>query len=72
MAAEAARSNGYTCSDCSLLAERRSALTAGAASQGTVSRIYSRDRNQRRKSRASEGQQGRLPGSPFPFRGLAS
>lgn len=48
VAAEAARSNGYTCSDCSLLAERRSALTAGAASQGTVSRIYSRDRNQRR------------------------
>nr|KAF6449050.1 Sad1 and UNC84 domain containing 1 [Rousettus aegyptiacus] len=50
VAAEAARSNGYTCSDCSLLAERRSALTAGAASQGTVSRIYSRDRNQRRKA----------------------
>ncbi|XP_015974589.2 SUN domain-containing protein 1 isoform X4 [Rousettus aegyptiacus] len=49
VAAEAARSNGYTCSDCSLLAERRSALTAGAASQGTVSRIYSRDRNQRRR-----------------------
>lgn len=55
VAADAARSNGYTCSDCSLLSERRNTLTACSASQGTVSRIYSRDRNQKRKSRACEG-----------------
>lgn len=48
VAADAARSNGYTCSDCSLLSERRNTLTACSASQGTVSRIYSRDRNQKR------------------------
>ncbi|XP_015974588.2 SUN domain-containing protein 1 isoform X3 [Rousettus aegyptiacus] len=62
VAAEAARSNGYTCSDCSLLAERRSALTAGAASQGTVSRIYSRDRNQR----PWPGDGGRTAAKGFP------
>lgn len=62
VAAEAARSNGYTCSDCSLLAERRSALTAGAASQGTVSRIYSRDRNQR----PWPGDGGRMAAKGFP------
>ncbi|XP_039735124.1 SUN domain-containing protein 1 isoform X7 [Pteropus medius] len=50
VAADAARSNGYTCSDCSLLSERRNTLTACSASQGTVSRIYSRDRNQKRKA----------------------
>lgn len=50
MAAEAAKSNGYTCSSCSLLSERKDALTAVPASRGTVSRIYSRDRNQKRKS----------------------
>uniref|UniRef100_A0A671EY17 Sad1 and UNC84 domain containing 1 n=2 Tax=Rhinolophus ferrumequinum TaxID=59479 RepID=A0A671EY17_RHIFE len=48
MAAEAAKSNGYTCSSCSLLSERKDALTAVPASRGTVSRIYSRDRNQKR------------------------
>ncbi|KAF6281430.1 Sad1 and UNC84 domain containing 1 [Rhinolophus ferrumequinum] len=47
MAAEAAKSNGYTCSSCSLLSERKDALTAVPASRGTVSRIYSRDRNQK-------------------------
>ncbi|XP_032951637.1 SUN domain-containing protein 1 isoform X9 [Rhinolophus ferrumequinum] len=50
MAAEAAKSNGYTCSSCSLLSERKDALTAVPASRGTVSRIYSRDRNQKRKA----------------------
>ncbi|XP_074170162.1 SUN domain-containing protein 1 isoform X10 [Rhinolophus sinicus] len=48
MAAEAAKSNGYTCSSCSLLSERKDALTAVPASHGTVSRIYSRDRSQKR------------------------
>uniref|UniRef100_A0A8C6DB97 Sad1 and UNC84 domain containing 1 n=1 Tax=Moschus moschiferus TaxID=68415 RepID=A0A8C6DB97_MOSMO len=52
-AAEAARSNGYTCSDCSLLSERKGALTACSAAHGLASRIYSRDRNQKRKA-ASE------------------
>nr|XP_019603012.1 PREDICTED: SUN domain-containing protein 1 isoform X4 [Rhinolophus sinicus] len=47
MAAEAAKSNGYTCSSCSLLSERKDALTAVPASHGTVSRIYSRDRSQK-------------------------
>ncbi|XP_070636464.1 SUN domain-containing protein 1 isoform X11 [Bos indicus] len=53
VAAEAAGSNGYTCSECSLLAERKGALTARSAAHGPVSRIYSRDRHQKRKA-ASE------------------
>uniref|UniRef100_G1U3T8 SUN domain-containing protein n=1 Tax=Oryctolagus cuniculus TaxID=9986 RepID=G1U3T8_RABIT len=44
-AAEATGHNGYTCSDCSLLSERRDALTAHP-----TSRVYSRDRTQKRKS----------------------
>uniref|UniRef100_A0A8D1US72 SUN domain-containing protein n=1 Tax=Sus scrofa TaxID=9823 RepID=A0A8D1US72_PIG len=52
-AAGAAGSNGYTCSDCSLLSSRGAALTAHSTSFGPTSRIYSRDRNQRRKT-ASE------------------
>ncbi|XP_072799595.1 SUN domain-containing protein 1 isoform X8 [Vicugna pacos] len=51
--AGAAGSNGYTCSDCSLLSERKASLTACAAARGPSSRIYSRDRNQKRKA-ASE------------------
>ncbi|XP_070219263.1 SUN domain-containing protein 1 isoform X7 [Bos mutus] len=47
VAAEAAGSNGYTCSECSLLAERKGALTACSAAHGPVSRIYSRDRHQK-------------------------
>uniref|UniRef100_A0A8D1US59 SUN domain-containing protein n=1 Tax=Sus scrofa TaxID=9823 RepID=A0A8D1US59_PIG len=47
-AAGAAGSNGYTCSDCSLLSSRGAALTAHSTSFGPTSRIYSRDRNQRR------------------------
>ncbi|KAB1263467.1 SUN domain-containing protein 1 [Camelus dromedarius] len=47
--AGAAGSNGYTCSDCSLLSERQASLTACAAARGPSSRIYSRDRNQKRK-----------------------
>nr|XP_051691198.1 SUN domain-containing protein 1 isoform X2 [Oryctolagus cuniculus] len=41
-AAEATGHNGYTCSDCSLLSERRDALTAHP-----TSRVYSRDRTQK-------------------------
>ncbi|XP_059737633.1 SUN domain-containing protein 1 isoform X11 [Bos taurus] len=48
VAAEAAGSNGYMCSECSLLAERKGALTACSAAHGPVSRIYSRDRHQKR------------------------
>ncbi|XP_070219258.1 SUN domain-containing protein 1 isoform X2 [Bos mutus] len=50
VAAEAAGSNGYTCSECSLLAERKGALTACSAAHGPVSRIYSRDRHQKRRA----------------------
>ncbi|XP_070316735.1 SUN domain-containing protein 1 isoform X18 [Odocoileus virginianus] len=52
-AAEAAGSNGYTCSDCSLLSERRGLLTACSAARGPASWVYSRDRSQKRKA-ASE------------------
>ncbi|XP_044792028.1 SUN domain-containing protein 1 isoform X10 [Bubalus bubalis] len=47
VAAEAAGSNGYTCSECSLLAARKGALTACSAAHGPASRIYSRDRHQK-------------------------
>ncbi|XP_060141341.1 SUN domain-containing protein 1 isoform X8 [Globicephala melas] len=47
-AVEAAGSNGYTCNDCSLLSERKGALTAYSAARGPASRIYSRDRSQKR------------------------
>uniref|UniRef100_A0A4W2I4E7 Sad1 and UNC84 domain containing 1 n=1 Tax=Bos indicus x Bos taurus TaxID=30522 RepID=A0A4W2I4E7_BOBOX len=50
VAAEAAGSNGYMCSECSLLAERKGALTACSAAHGPVSRIYSRDRHQKRRA----------------------
>uniref|UniRef100_A0A8C9FWW5 SUN domain-containing protein n=1 Tax=Pavo cristatus TaxID=9049 RepID=A0A8C9FWW5_PAVCR len=36
--------NGYTCSDCSMLSERKEVLTAYSASSVPSSRIYSRDR----------------------------
>ncbi|XP_044792026.1 SUN domain-containing protein 1 isoform X8 [Bubalus bubalis] len=49
VAAEAAGSNGYTCSECSLLAARKGALTACSAAHGPASRIYSRDRHQKRQ-----------------------
>ncbi|XP_055418337.1 SUN domain-containing protein 1 isoform X7 [Bubalus kerabau] len=47
VAAEAAGSNGYTCSECSLLAARKGALTACSAAHAPASRIYSRDRHQK-------------------------
>nr|XP_048721867.1 SUN domain-containing protein 1 isoform X6 [Caretta caretta] len=43
--------NGYTCSDCSMLSERKEVLTAYSASHMPSSRIYSRDRSQKYKSK---------------------
>ncbi|XP_073070993.1 SUN domain-containing protein 1 isoform X1 [Manis javanica] len=48
LAAGAARSNGYTCSECSALSAHKDMLTACSTSQGTWSRVYSRDRSQKR------------------------
>nr|XP_038042983.1 SUN domain-containing protein 1 isoform X10 [Anas platyrhynchos] len=42
--------NGYICSDCSMLSERKEALTAKSASYVPSSRIYSRDRSQKHPS----------------------
>ncbi|KAM6079457.1 SUN domain-containing protein 1 isoform 10-T14 [Theristicus caerulescens] len=39
--------NGYTCSDCSMLSERKEVLTAHSASRVPSSRIYSRGRSQK-------------------------
>ncbi|XP_037669973.1 SUN domain-containing protein 1 isoform X8 [Choloepus didactylus] len=47
--AEAAARNGYTCDACSLLSERRAVLTAQSPHHGPSSRVYSRDRAQKRK-----------------------
>ncbi|KAF4015992.1 hypothetical protein G4228_007393 [Cervus hanglu yarkandensis] len=55
-AAEAAGSNGYTCSDCSLLSERGGVLTACSAARGPACRGYSRDRSQRRAGVSLWGQ----------------
>nr|XP_058894504.1 SUN domain-containing protein 1 isoform X5 [Kogia breviceps] len=57
-AVEAAGSNGYTCSDCTLLSERKGSLTAYSTARGLASRIYSRDRSQ--KPHSSHG--GRMNG----------
>ncbi|XP_009466043.1 PREDICTED: SUN domain-containing protein 1 [Nipponia nippon] len=45
--------NGYTCSDCSMLSERKEVLTAYSASHMPSSRIYSRDRSQKHASRGT-------------------
>ncbi|XP_053936048.1 SUN domain-containing protein 1 isoform X2 [Cuculus canorus] len=45
--------NGYTCSDCSMLSERKEVLTAYSASPVPSSRIYSRDRSQKHGSRGT-------------------
>ncbi|NXJ12075.1 SUN1 protein, partial [Odontophorus gujanensis] len=45
--------NGYTCSDCSMLSERKEVLTAYSTSSVPSSRIYSRDRSQKHASRGS-------------------
>uniref|UniRef100_A0A452TJN9 Sad1 and UNC84 domain containing 1 n=1 Tax=Ursus maritimus TaxID=29073 RepID=A0A452TJN9_URSMA len=51
LAAEGTRSNGYTCSDCLLLSERKDTLTAHSAPRGTSPRLYSRDTGQKHESR---------------------
>ncbi|KAM6424507.1 SUN domain-containing protein 1 isoform 6-T7 [Liasis olivaceus] len=45
-------SNGYTCNECSMLSERKEALTAYSSSCMPTSRIYSRDQSQKYKSRS--------------------
>ncbi|XP_032115789.1 SUN domain-containing protein 1 isoform X14 [Sapajus apella] len=45
--AAAATHNGYTCSKCSMLSERKDALTARPVARSPLSRVYSRDRNQK-------------------------
>ncbi|XP_054126560.1 SUN domain-containing protein 1 isoform X6 [Melozone crissalis] len=45
--------NGYTCSDCSMLSERKEVLTAYSASHVPSSRIYTRDRSQKHASRGT-------------------
>ncbi|XP_030788264.1 SUN domain-containing protein 1 isoform X7 [Rhinopithecus roxellana] len=47
-AAAATAHNGFSCSNCSMLSERKDVLTAHPAAPGPVSRVYSRDRNQKR------------------------
>ncbi|XP_040852359.1 SUN domain-containing protein 1-like [Ochotona curzoniae] len=47
-AAEATGHNGYTCSSCRLLSERRDTLTAQPTAYTLASRVYSRDRMQKR------------------------
>ncbi|NWI19411.1 SUN1 protein, partial [Crypturellus soui] len=42
--------NGYTCSDCSMLSERKEVLTAYSPAHVPSSRIYSRDRSQKHTS----------------------
>ncbi|XP_032929819.1 SUN domain-containing protein 1 isoform X3 [Catharus ustulatus] len=46
--------NGYTCSDCSMLSERKEVLTAYSPSHVPSSRIYTRDRSQKRASTHSD------------------
>ncbi|GAB5582617.1 SUN domain-containing protein 1 isoform X11 [Prionailurus iriomotensis] len=53
LAAEAFRSNGYTCRDCILLSEHKDTLTARSTAHGLSSRTYSRDESQKRGSGAS-------------------
>ncbi|KAJ6659717.1 hypothetical protein lerEdw1_018432 [Lerista edwardsae] len=50
---QTALSNGYTCSDCSMLSERKEVLTAFSAPRMPASRVYSRDRSQKHKSTRS-------------------
>ncbi|XP_074014587.1 SUN domain-containing protein 1 isoform X1 [Numenius arquata] len=45
--------NGYMCSDCSMLSERKEVLTAYSAPRVPTSRIYSRDRSQKHASRGT-------------------
>ncbi|XP_071427440.1 SUN domain-containing protein 1 isoform X2 [Pithys albifrons albifrons] len=45
--------NGYTCSDCSMLSERKEVLTAYSAAHLAPSTVYTRDRSQKRASRGT-------------------
>uniref|UniRef100_A0A2K6S1N0 Sad1 and UNC84 domain containing 1 n=1 Tax=Saimiri boliviensis boliviensis TaxID=39432 RepID=A0A2K6S1N0_SAIBB len=58
LAAATAR-NGYTCNECSMLSERKDALTARPVARGPLSRVYFRDRNQKRKSHSFKTQKKR-------------
>ncbi|XP_054971618.1 SUN domain-containing protein 1 isoform X45 [Pan paniscus] len=49
-AAAASAHNGFSCSNCSMLSERKDVLTAHPAAPGPVSRVYSRVRNQKWKA----------------------
>nr|XP_055202685.1 SUN domain-containing protein 1 isoform X36 [Gorilla gorilla gorilla] len=49
-AAAATAHNGFSCGNCSMLSERKDVLTAHPAAPGPVSRVYSRDRNQKWKA----------------------
>ncbi|XP_043415436.1 SUN domain-containing protein 1 isoform X10 [Prionailurus bengalensis] len=55
LAAEAFRSNGYTCRDCILLSEHKDTLTARSTAHGLSSRTYSRDESQKRESVSLKG-----------------
>ncbi|XP_066198174.1 SUN domain-containing protein 1 isoform X1 [Saccopteryx leptura] len=48
VATDAAWSNGYTCRACSLLSEHQEVLSSHTATHTTASRVYSRDRSQKR------------------------
>ncbi|XP_032728740.1 SUN domain-containing protein 1 isoform X9 [Lontra canadensis] len=50
LAAEGTRSNGYTCSDCLLLSERKDTLTVHSAPHGASPRLYSRNMSQKQES----------------------
>ncbi|XP_045848548.1 SUN domain-containing protein 1 isoform X6 [Meles meles] len=50
LAAEGTRSNGYTCSDCLLLSERKDTLTVHSAPHGPSPRLYSRNMSQKQES----------------------
>uniref|UniRef100_A0A8I5U3V2 Sad1 and UNC84 domain containing 1 n=1 Tax=Pongo abelii TaxID=9601 RepID=A0A8I5U3V2_PONAB len=49
-AAAATAHNGFSCSNCSMLSERKDVLTAHPVVPGPVLRVYSRDRNQKWKA----------------------
>ncbi|XP_045848547.1 SUN domain-containing protein 1 isoform X5 [Meles meles] len=55
LAAEGTRSNGYTCSDCLLLSERKDTLTVHSAPHGPSPRLYSRNMSQKQESVSLKG-----------------
>lgn len=68
VAADAAWSNGYTCRACTLLSERQDTLRA----HGAASRVYSRDRSQKRKSHSLVEVVGRVHISSYKPQASAS